>query len=228
MPETVIVDDAVGDGPTRVLAESYAGLGVKFAVMPKNGGFAGANNFGYRLCSREYVVLVNSDTAFHEEPFSAMVKFLDEHPRVGIVSGKVIVSNDDPAQNGKLNGAGAMMSQYGIMRTRGWMADPSDPKWDVATPVFTAYGALFMFRNGLHEKVGGNLFYNHFHAYYEEVDLCHRTWLAGMEVWYVPTPAVDHAHGATMGKYVARASILRNYYRNIRFSFSTCWAFEAD
>jgi len=223
LPETIVVDDAAGDEPTRALAESYAGLGVKFAVMPKNGGFAGANNFGYRLCTREYVVLVNSDTVFHDEPFSAMVKFMDEHARVGIISGKIVITNDDPAQSGKLNGAGSMLSQYGIMRTRGWMADASDPQWDVATPVFTAYGALFMLRNGLHEKVGGSLFYDHFHTYYEEVDLCHRTWLAGMEVWYVPTPIVDHAHGVTMSKYFTRESILRKYYRNIRFSFATCF-----
>lgn len=226
LPETVIVDDAAGDEATKRLTESYESYGVKFAVMPKNGGFAGANNFGYRLCTREYVVLVNSDTIFHGEPFSAMVRFLDEHPKVSVISGKIVISNGDPNQNGKLNGAGSMMSQYGIMVTRGWMADASDPQWDVATPVFTAYGALFMFRRGLDEKVGGRLFYDHFHTYYEEVDLCHRAWLAGGEVWYVPTPIVEHAHGATMGKYFTRENILRKYYRNIRFSFATCWGWR--
>lgn len=223
LPETVIVDDAAGDVPTAELVSSYAPYGVKYAVMPKNGGFAGANNFGYPLCTKEYVVLVNSDTVFEEDPFAAMVAFMDAHPKAGVISGKIVVRNDDPSQNGRLNGAGSMMTQYGVMSTRGWMADPNDPQWNEPARVFTAYGALFMFRNGLHEKVGGTLFYDHFHTYYEEVDLCHRTWLAGMEVWYVPTPIVYHAHGATMGKFYTRESVLRKYYRNIRFSFRTCW-----
>ena len=44
LPEVVIVDDAAGDAATAELAASYAADGVKFVVMPQNGGFAGARS----------------------------------------------------------------------------------------------------------------------------------------------------------------------------------------
>ena len=73
LPEVIIVDDAAGDAATAEVAASYAADGVKFAVMPQNGGFAGANNFGWKFCTKEFPVLVNSDIVFHEEPFTAML-----------------------------------------------------------------------------------------------------------------------------------------------------------
>ena len=82
---------------------------------------------------------------------------------------------------------------------------------------------MFMIRRGVVDSTGGRLFYDFFHTYYEEVDFCHRAWLAGWEVWYVPTPLIDHAHGATMSRFYTREDILRKFYRNIRFSFRTCF-----
>ena len=86
---------------------------------------------------------------------------------------------------------------------------------------------MFMIRRGVVESTGRETpFYDFFHSYYEEVDLCHRAWLAGWEVWYVPTPPVDHAHGATFGKFCVREEVLRRFYRNMRFSFATCFGWR--
>ena len=225
LPETIIVDDAAGDEATAKLAASYAAEGVKFAVMPKNGGFAGANNFGWPLCTKEFPVLVNSDIVFHEEPFTAMLEFMDSHPKAGIVQGTLVIKNGQPFVDGKLNGCGSFLSPLGTMVTTCWLAACDDPRAAVAKQVFAAYGAMFMVRRAVVESTG-RLFYDFFHTYYEEVDFCHRAWLAGWEVWYVPTPIVDHAHGATMGKFYEREDVLRKYYRNMRFSFKTCFGWR--
>ncbi len=222
LPEVVIVDDAAGDVATAELAASYAADGVKFAVMPKNGGFAGANNFGWPLCTKEFPVLVNSDIVFHEEPFTAMLEFMDSHPKAGIIQGSLQIKNGQPGVDGTLNGCGSFLSPLGTMIPTCWLAPLDDPRAKVAKKVFAAYGAMFMVRRAVVESTG-RLFYDFYHTYYEEVDFCHRAWLAGWEVWYVPTPLVDHAHGATMGKFYTREDILRKYYRNIRFSFKTCF-----
>lgn len=63
--------------------------------------------------------------------------------------------------------------------------------------------------------------HDRFHSYYEETDFCHRVWLGGGEVWYVPTPPIDHVTSATFSK-VPRPQVLRRYYRNILFSLNTC------
>ena len=222
LPELVIVDDAAGDMATRELAEGYAKYGVKFATMPQNGGFAGANNLGYPLCTKEFVVLVNSDIVFREDPFGAMVSFMDEHPKAGIVQGTLLIKNGQEGVDGKLNGCGAFLTWLGTTTTPGWLAPADDPVAKSARRCFAAYGAMFMIRRGVVESTG-RLFYDFFHTYYEEVDFCHRAWLAGWEVWYVPTSPVDHAHGATMTKFYAREDVLRKFYRNMRFSFAACF-----
>lgn len=226
LPETVIVDDAAGDVSTRELAESYAKFGVKFAVMLKNGGFAGANTFGYPLCTKEFITLVNSDIVFHENPFPAMVAFMDGHPKAGIIQGSLLIKNGQEGVDGTLNGCGAFLTFLGTTVTPGWLKPADDPVAKSARKCFAAYGAMFMIRRGVVDSTGGRLFYDFFHTYYEEVDFCHRTWLAGWEVWYVPTPFIDHAHGATMSKFYTREDILKKFYRNIRFSFKTCFGWR--
>ena len=113
LPETVIVDDAAGDKAIAELAASYASDGVKFAVMPQNGGFAGANNFGWPLCTKEFPVLVNSDIVFHEEPFTAMLAFMDSHPKAGIIQGTLVIKNGQPGVDGTLNGCGSFLTPLG-------------------------------------------------------------------------------------------------------------------
>ena len=50
--------------------------------------------------------------------------------------------------------------------------------------------------------------HDRFHSYYEETDFCHRVWLGGGEVWYVPTPPIDHVTSATFSK-IPRPQVLR-------------------
>ena len=224
LPETILVDDSAGDKELRKVAEEFAGYGLKFVVMPKNGGFAGANNFGYPLCTKEFTVLVNSDIVFHEEPFTAMLAFMDSHPRAGVIQGTLIIKNGQKCVDGSLNGCGAFLTPFGTTTTPGWLVSADDPVAKNAHTCFAAYGALFMFRRGVVKSTGRDVpFYDFFHSYYEEVDFCHRAWLAGWEVWYVPTPFVDHAHGATFGKFCVREEVLKRFYRNMRFSFATCF-----
>ena len=221
LPEIVVVDDAAGDRPTAEFVESRAGLGIKFAVMPENGGFAGANNFGYRLCTREFVVLVNSDIEFGVNPFPALVDFMDAHPKAGVAQGTLIIRNGQKGVDGTLNGCGAFLSRLGTMVTPEWLKPADDPAAGSPRRCFAVCGALMMLRRSVVQSTG-RLFYDFFHSYYEETDLCHRAWLAGWEVWYVPTPVVYHCFGATTWKSISREVILRRFYRNMRFSFRTC------
>jgi len=71
------------------------------------------------------------------------------------------------------------------------------------------------------EQAGGFLFHGHFKSYFEEVDFCHRLWLSGAEVHYVPTPVVDHFHSVTASQF-PRLDILKQYYANVWFSHLTC------
>lgn len=81
-------------------------------------------------------------------------------------------------------------------------------------------------RNMLSSEGAGFLFYDHFRSYYEESDFCHRVWLAGKEVWYVPTAPIDHLCGYTAGKFT-HTEIMRQYIRNSFFSLHVNLGFWA-
>lgn len=226
LPETIVVDDAGGLPTTRPLVESYAKYGVRFLEMEKNGGFSGANNLAFPYCTKEFVVLVNSDTVFRQEPFTAMVSFMDSHSKAAVCQGKVVVENGLSEENGRLNDCGTVLSAFGFLQNPGWLQNPLDPVYGVPKRVFGAYGALFMIRHGIVQKLQGRLFYDFFHMFYEETDFCHRVWLLGYEVWYVPTPVIYHAHGATVRKSKSQYVFRRRQMRNNYFSLLTCFGWR--
>lgn len=218
MPETIVVDNAGLDTTKELMGK----LGVRYERMPKDGGFAGANNVGYKFCTKEFVCLVNSDTVFHENPFSELIDFMDAHPKAQIAQGTVILRNGVAGEDGKTDDSGVFLSPMGTIEMTQRLLDPSDPRILQPSRVFSAYGAMFFIRNGWHNHVGGFLFYDHFYAYNEELDLCHRTWIAGGEVWYVPTKHVDHAHSATFKRNFDPRPIRKHLLYNCRFSLLTC------
>ena len=223
LPETIVVDDAQQSSTARLIATQFANLGIRLVQTPRNRGFAGAVNFAYPFCTRDFVVLVNSDIVFEEEPFSQLVDFFDDHPDAAIAQGKVVLRNDDPEQDGRIDSCGYFLTPLGVLKNPTWLKGPEDPCCEQPRKVFFAYGAFFVFRNGLHNFVGGELFHDFFHMYHEEADLCHRTWLAGREVWYVPTPPVYHAHGATATSTLAPGTIMSHGLANALFSYETCF-----
>ena len=213
MPQTVVVDNA--DMPeTQMLVQSFDNT--VYIRSPGNPGFAGGNNIGLPACSGEYILLLNNDTVVHEEPFTYMIRYLKEHPLVGVVQGKVQI----PQLNNLLDGCGSMITGMGVLNPYGFLVADA-PDYCTAYPVFAANGACLMFRKSMLACAGGFLFHGHFKSYFEEIDFCHRIWMGGLEVHFIPSPVVDHYHSMT-AKLFPRLDILRQYYANVWFSHLTC------
>ena len=220
LPETVIVDNSP-QASTRELVKSYKNT--SYIAAPSNLGFAGGNNLGWPKTTKEFVLLLNNDTVMDKEPFTELVAFMDAHPKASIIQGTVLFHNDNPDTNGKMDGAGTYLTKVGLCKVRGWIGSPESPEAKTAAPAFYVNGAFFFIRRSHLARVGNVLFYDHFSTYYEEADLCHRTWLTGGEVWYTPTNPIGHVHSATFSKLFTRESVMRQFYRNMWFSFLTCF-----
>ena len=208
-PEIVVVDNDAAES-TRELVARYANA--KYLASPGNPGFAGGNNLGLRACSRPFILLLNNDTVVHEEPFSQLIGYLDEHPEVGAVQGtlKLVQSGDFYDE------CGSRLSRIGELADTHRLEPMSKV---VAThPVYHAKGACLLFRREALDCLGGVLFYDHFRSYGEDTDFCHRLWLAGYEVHYVAMPAVDHRCGVTAAK-LPRTEIEAAIIANRVFSF---------
>lgn len=211
LPETVIVDNA-NQQSTRELTSNYPNT--TYIPLPENRGFAGGNNAGIDKCTKEYVVLLNNDTRFTDDSISPLVDFLDSHPKAAAAQGTIIL-----ASRGVLDGCGAFISPIGVLAFRGCFTAEFD-RFTSPEKVFSIGGAFFAIRRCSIPATG--LFYDHFNSYYEEIDLCCRLYINGWECWYVPTPPILHVHYAT-AKKIGQDKILRQYYRNIKFSTKTCF-----
>ena len=213
-PHVIVVDNSPSPA-TRELVAGYAGA--FYLESPGDPGFAGGNNRAMPYCSRPYTLLLNNDTIIHSRAsIERLASFLDEHPQCAAAQGSMIL----PRREGRLGGTGTFLTPFGFLYSPGFNV-PDAEEFHHAFPVFSTIGAFMIFRRSILPAVGGFLFYDHFKSYYEETDFCHRVWLAGHEVWYVPTDPIDHLCGATMSLF-PRREMMRQFIRNSWFSLRVC------
>jgi hypothetical protein len=207
--EVVVVDNASTDSSWEVLAQYPA---VRVLCSDHNRGFAGGNNFGLSACGGQLVLLLNSDTIVTPEFLQPLVGYLIEHPQVGIVQCKMILSR----HGNSLDVCGSFLTSLGFLYHYGYWKQDS-PKYDCSYPVFTVKGACLLFRRELIAAAGGYLFNEDFFCYYEETDFCHRAWLAGYEVHFVHSSSIQHLQGATSERTQASGFVLQQFLANQTF-----------
>lgn len=95
----VVVDNASTDGSSSMVMSEFSK--VELISSTTNGGFAYANNLGLRHVgfddkvppqpqSPRYALLLNPDTLLPANALAEMVKFMDEHPDVGVAGPKLV------------------------------------------------------------------------------------------------------------------------------------------
>lgn len=209
-PQIVVVDNSP-DPSTRAIVELHPNA--VYVESPGNPGFAGGNNAAMPFCDRPLVVLLNNDTVVRDKrSFEELVSFMDQHPECGAAQGTMTLPNS----GNRLGGCGTFLTPFGFLYSPGFNVEDSHEFHD-PYPCFSTIGAFMVFRKEILSKVGGELFRSHFHSYYEETDFCHRVWLSGSEVWYVPTVPIEHLCGATSSRF-QRVEIMRQFMRNTAFS----------
>lgn len=208
--EVVLVNNGSSDD-LRDLPDIFPGI--RIVDSAKNLGFAGGNNLGLQHCTAEKVLLLNDDTEVNPEFLSALQQYLDLHVEVGVVQGKMVL----PSYGGTLDACGSYLTWLGLPYHYGYFK-PDGPLYEVPRAVFSAKGACLMFRRKAVEAAGGFLFQDDFFCYYEESDFCHRVWLSGLEVHFVPTKPIKHLMGGTSATNTQKSFVLRHYLRNMTFS----------
>jgi GT2 family glycosyltransferase len=97
-------------------------------------------------------------------------------------------------------------------------------KYNVQSEIFSMKGACMLFKKSVLNEIG--MFDNKYFAYFEETDLCHRAWLAGYKIMYVPASKIYHKGGQTakflpdaLLEYHANKNRLYTYMKNFEFSY---------
>lgn len=208
--QTVVVDN--GSSPPLALG----GKGVETVRSEENLGYAGGNNLGFARCTGDFVLLLNNDAVLPSaRPVEALVRFLGAHPNAAAAQAKLILPD------GTLDACGEFLTPAGVLYHHGYRL-PDGPHAARPFPVFAGKGACLLVRRAAVGDVGGVLFRPSFFCYYEDIDLCHRLWLAGHEVWFVPDEPVFHDEGSSARLHPPR-TVWRRYLSNMLTSARDLW-----
>ncbi len=185
--EVLCVDNGSADGSARMIREDFPE--VRLFESVDNLGFVGANLLAYPQAGGEYILFLNSDTTVEPDFLNILVDFMEAHPVAGACEPKILWMKDPT----KLDSVGDFLTWTGMLYHHGYLAP--DIGLDTPEPIFSAKGACMMFRAALLERIG--VFDDRYFAYFEETDLCWRTWLSGSEIYFVPDARVNHLLAGT-------------------------------
>jgi len=202
--EVIVVDDASDDGTAEAFRRTHPQ--VVLLRNERNQRYATSSNRGLRTARGEYLYLLNNDTIMQPGTMDTLIRFLEDHPAVGVVGGKIL--NEDgsiqwtvkalPSMATALFGARSILTKwfphnrFSRHQLLHWRAD--------AEGSFIAgyvSGASTMFRRAVLERVG---YLDEGFFYLVDADHCKRVWDAGFEVRYLPSAPVLHLNhqGGTM------------------------------
>jgi len=200
MIEIIVVDNASSDGSPELIKHLYPD--VKVIENDVNYGFAKANNIGIKECSGRYICLLNSDVEILEGCFERIMKYMDQHPDIGIL-GPMMLNADRSLQR--------TCREYPTLWNtfcRAMALDTLFPKsrifggrmmlyWSHETQrdVDVINGCFWMVKRESLKNVG--LLDESFFMYAEDVDWCKRFKEGGWRVCYYPDAKAIHYGGAS-------------------------------
>lgn len=189
------VDALVGDlarvcaGPLELLvtlnvAEQHALFQERFPLVvienPVPKGFGANHNAALARARGEYFCVINPDVRLAADPFAALVERMAD-ARIGVCAPRVL----DP--QGRVEDSARNFPTPLEILAKAMGRAPALPGG--ATPDWVA-GIFMLFRTAVLREAGG--FDERYHMYYEDVDLCARLRLAGLEVALCPAVSVTH------------------------------------
>jgi GT2 family glycosyltransferase len=200
--ETIVVDNASGDGTSDALRREFPGVTV--IDQPTNVGFSGGVNRALREAKGRCLALLNPDAHPRPGALTTLVRFLDAHPDVGMAGPKIL----DP--DGSLQYScrrfptrwTAFFNRYSLLSrlfpNNRWTREYLMLDFDHASvrDVDWLSGACLVTTREAVAKVGP--MDEEFFLFNEDVDWCHRMHDAGLRVVYVPDAVAEHAIGASL------------------------------
>lgn len=96
--ECVVVNDGSKDDSLAILQKHAAEDGRMVIVDQPNGGIVSALNNGLARCRGEFIVRMDGDDVCDPDRFERQVRFLQQHPEVGVVGGWAAVIDQEGNQ----------------------------------------------------------------------------------------------------------------------------------
>ncbi|MCT4592161.1 MAG: glycosyltransferase family 2 protein [Candidatus Gracilibacteria bacterium] len=192
--EIILVDNASNDGSIEKLEQNWKD--VIFVKSNKNLGYGQGNELGIKKAKGKYIAILNPDIEIRKETLNTLVKFMDKHPKAGIVGPRLIYPNGKTQDSFRrfprifdliakrikpLRKIFSARLRHYLM----WNVDfrrPIKADWVV--------GAFFVARKKAWDKIEG--FDKNYFLFFEDTDICRSMWENSYEVYY--NPLTDALH----------------------------------
>ncbi|MFM8179494.1 MAG: glycosyltransferase, partial [Candidatus Kapaibacterium sp.] len=197
--EVIVVDNDSHDQSVSILGPKFPH--VQFVALDENLGFGRANNIGLRRARGRYILLLNPDTLIQEDTIDTMVRYMDDHPDVGIGGCKVLNANGTfqvQCRRGfpspwvsfcKLFGLQSLFPRSPLFARYNQTFRSEDETYRIDAVI----GAFMFCRREPLLAIGG--FDEDFFMYGEDLDLCYRMKQQGFATAYVPLTTIVHFKG---------------------------------
>ncbi len=147
-----------------------------------NPGFAPACNIGARAATGDWLFFFNPDAEADADCVERLLEVVVEHPKAGIVTPQILFPD-----HATINAGENEIHLTGVA----WCGRFQQPAEDgPPRSVFITTGTAMLVARALYEQLDG--YCDDFFMFYEDPDICWRTWAVGREVWYVPRAQVIH------------------------------------
>lgn len=187
----------VNAGPESRWQAAPPELPLQIINLEQNNGFGAAVNCALPLARGRYLLPMNSDIIFMEDCLPGAVAYLDEHEDTGILVPRLLTGDGELQYSARTfySLATIMVRRTplgkllpGITRRHLYQ----DRNHETIFPVDWGQGAALLVRRGLVQE--GKLFDERFFLYFEDVDLCARSWAQGLQILYYPPLSLVHHH----------------------------------
>jgi GT2 family glycosyltransferase len=195
--ECILVNNSPADGTVEMANENFPW--VKALDAPGNIGYGAGINLGMKQVSGEFVLILNADTVVFPGQIEKLVAAAEAMPRAGLLGPRMENPNRSmqrtfcrfptlftPVYRRTVLGR----TPWGKSELERYLMHDADHEQAMLADWIIG-GCLLMRREAL-EALGG--FDERFFMYFEDVDICRRTWEAGWQVVYFPHASFVHYH----------------------------------
>lgn len=201
--ETIVVDNASTDNTVELLKK----LKVKLIPNSRNIGFSAACNLGAQKAVGDYLLFLNSDMELVDKSFLKMLKFLQNHPKVGAIGPKFLYPDHSPQAS--VFPPQTIKNAFKQFWLNQKCFSKYTPKNKNPTPVWAISGGALLIKKSLFQKISG--WNEKYFIYFEDLDLCRSLRRLGKKIYYYPATQVIHRHGLS-GKKLA---VPQNQWRRL-------------
>ncbi|MEK7101482.1 MAG: glycosyltransferase family 2 protein [Patescibacteria group bacterium] len=192
--EIIVVDNASSDASLQAVKKHFPFVAA--AQNDKNLGFAAGNNVGIHRSQGKFILLLNPDTIVYPKTLETVLKYMEEHPKVGAATCRVELPDgtlDYSCHRRFPDPIGSLLHFIGLRRLSKYSSTHVP---NIVHEIDALTGAFAMIRRDAGEQTGW--LDEDYHWNGEDIDFCYKLKARGWKVIYVPSVKITHFKGSSV------------------------------